>query len=207
MADRLSPNDALQARGLLADASRAGHSVRLVGAGTKLSWGGAGVASDVELTTERLHRVVEHNAGDLTAVLEAGVPLARAQDTFAAGGQMLAIDPWPGEQREATVGGILATADSGPLRHRYGAPRDLVLGMTVVLSDGTVARSGGKVIKNVAGYDLAKLFCGSYGTLGLIVSVNVRLHPRPQTTATAVAAAHTAIELARAARALAAAPL
>src|SRR5207245_4432817 len=96
---------------------------------------------------------------------------------------MLAIDP--PDRGGATIGGILATADAGPLRHRYGAPRDLVLGMTVVLSDGAVARSGGKVIKNVAGYDLAKLFCGSFGTLGLIASVNLRLHPRPAATVTA----------------------
>src|SRR5947209_13020278 len=171
----------------LAQASAAGRSVRIVGAGTKLGWG-TPTQPHLELHTAGLDRILEHNAGDLTAVLQAGVPLARAQEVFAAEGQMLALDPWLGTEREATVGGVLATADSGPLAHRYGAARDLVLGMTVVLADGTVARSGGQVIKNVAGYDVAKLFCGSYGTLGLIASVNVRLHPRPEAMATAIAA-------------------
>ena len=90
----------------------------------------------------------------------------------------------PPDPGGATIGGIVATADSGPLRHRYGGVRDLVVGITIVLSDGTVAKAGGKVIKNVAGYDLAKLFAGSMGTLGLIASVSVRLHPLPDTTAT-----------------------
>ncbi len=133
--------------------------------------------------------------------------MAKAQETFAAAGQMLALDPWLGADRRGHVGGVLATADSGPLAHRYGPPRDLVLGMTVVLSDGTVARSGGQVIKNVAGYDVAKLFCGSYGTLGLIATVNVRLHPLPHSTATAVAHAGEPGLLAGAARELACAPL
>ena len=114
------------------------------------------------------------------------MPLARAQRQFASAGQMLALDPFLGPADEATIGGIIASGDSGPLRHRYGAPRDLILGMTVALSDGTIARSGGKVIKNVAGYDLGKLFSGSFGTLGLILSVNVRLHPLPAATATAL---------------------
>jgi glycolate oxidase FAD binding subunit len=102
---------------------------------------------------------------------------------------------------------VLATADSGPLSHRYGAPRDLVLGMTVVLADGTVARSGGQVIKNVAGYDVAKLFCGSFGTLGLIATVNVRLHPRPEATITATGNTADPAVLAQASAALAGAPL
>src|SRR5262249_28336550 len=122
--------------------------------------------------------------GDFTAILEAGVPLAEAQAKFASAGQMLALDPFLGESNDATIGGVIAANDSGPLRHRYGAARDLVIGMTVVLSDGTIASSGGKVIKNVAGYDLAKLFAGSMGTLGLIARVAVRLHPLPVATAT-----------------------
>jgi glycolate oxidase FAD binding subunit len=119
--------------------------------------------------------------GDFTAVLEAGVPVAEAQAAFAEHGQRLAWDP--PDPGGATIGGIVATADSGPLRHRYGGVRDLVVGTSVVLSDGTVAKSGGKVIKNVAGYDLAKLFAGSFGTLGLIATVSVRLHPLPTKTA------------------------
>jgi glycolate oxidase FAD binding subunit len=156
--------------------------MRVRGAGTKSRWA-PDAAPDLELSSERLDRVIEHNAGDLTAVLEAGVPLARAQEQFAEAGQMLSLDPPdPG----ATIGGVVATGDSGPLRTRYGGVRDLVVGMRVALADGTVARSGGKVIKNVAGYDLAKLFVGSFGTLGAILEVSVRLHPLPPATATAV---------------------
>jgi glycolate oxidase FAD binding subunit len=140
----------------------------------------------VVLRTTGLDRTLEHNVGDLTAVVQAGVPLARLQDELAAEGQMLALDPPLGADQRATIGGIIATGDSGPLRHRYGGPRDLVLGITVALSDGTIARAGGKVIKNVAGYDVAKLLTGSFGTLGVILSVSVRVHPRPVETATVV---------------------
>ncbi|HZE05608.1 MAG TPA: FAD-binding oxidoreductase, partial [Solirubrobacteraceae bacterium] len=135
----------------LAAATAAGQSVRIAGAGTKLGWGAAGAETDCELRTSGLDRVVEHNAGDMTATLEAGVPLAVAQRTFAAAGQMLALDPplTIDGAGAPTIGGVVATGDSGPLRHRYGAPRDLVVGVTVALSDGTIAHSGGKVIKNV----------------------------------------------------------
>ena len=153
--------------------------IRPVGGGTK-PWF---AASDEEpLETGGLDRILEHNVGDFTAVLEAGVPFAEAQATFAEHGQRLAWDP--PDAGGATIGGIMATGDSGPLRHRYGGVRDLVVGASVVLSDGTIAKSGGKVIKNVAGYDLAKLFAGSFGTLGLIATVSVRLHPLPARTAT-----------------------
>ena len=111
------------------------------------------------------------------------------------------------QRRDATIGGVIATGDCGPLRHRYGAPRDLVLGMTVALSDGTIARSGGKVIKNVAGYDIGKLFAGSFGTLGMILSVAVRLHPLPVHSVSALGASSDAAVLSGAARALSAAPL
>jgi glycolate oxidase FAD binding subunit len=161
------------------------------------------------LRLERLDRTLEHNVGDLTAIFEAGAPLGRIQEELAGAGQMLALDPplGAGPEQSATIGGVIATADSGPLRHRYGAPRDLILGITVGLSDGTIARAGSKVIKNVAGYDLAKLFTGSFGTLGVILSVSVRLHPLAGSTATALGACEDAAQLAGAARALAAAPL
>lgn len=154
-------------------------NVHARGAGTKFGWGNPVDEPRLEISTTALDRVIEHNEGDLTAVLEAGIPLRRAQETFARAGQMLALDPPLGDDDAATIGGIVATADQGPLRHRYGACRDLLLGVTVVLPDGTLARSGGKVIKNVAGYDLAKLYAGSFGTLGLIVEVVVRLQPLP----------------------------
>jgi glycolate oxidase FAD binding subunit len=193
-----------QAAALLAECSNAGARVRVRGGGTKLGWGNAVPEPEVELSTAALDEIVEHNAGDLTAILQAGVPLARAQERFARAGQMLAIDP-PGEA--ATIGGIVATADSGPLRHRYGAPRDLVLGVTVALAGGEIARAGGKVIKNVAGYDLAKLFTGSFGTLGAIVEVAVRLHPLPVSTATLVVTSRDPRELSATAARLAHAPL
>jgi glycolate oxidase FAD binding subunit len=120
---------------------------------------------------------------------------------------MLALDPPLGEGDAATIGGVIATGDSGPLRHRYGAPRDLVLGMTVALSDGTVAKAGSRVIKNVAGYDLAKLFSGSFGTLGLILQVTVRLHPLPSETVTALGRSNDPEVVARGASALAHASL
>ncbi len=207
MARQVAPATFEAAAAALSRAAESGEAVRIVGAGTKLAWGSPGAPADLELHTTGLDRIVEHNAGDLTAVLQAGVPLARAQRRFAAAGQMLALDPFLGRELDATIGGVIATGDSGPLRHRYGAPRDLILGMTVALSDGTIARSGGKVIKNVAGYDVAKLFCGSFGTLGLVLQVNVRLHPLPVATATALAVSSDPDRLAAGARTLAAAPL
>ena len=207
VAEQLIPASFEEAAAALAGAAAAGRAVRIVGGATKQGWGHATAVHYLELRTSALDRIVEHNDGDLTAILEAGVPLAEAQRRFAAAGQMLAIDPPLGPDHEATIGGIVATADSGPLRHRYGAPRDLILGITVALSDGTIARAGGKVIKNVAGYDLGKLFCGALGTLGLIMSVSVRLHPLPARTATALGVSGDPDELAAAARALAAAPL
>jgi glycolate oxidase FAD binding subunit len=165
----------------------AGHRERLRprGGGSKLGWSAQGGTVDID--TRGLNHIVEHNAGDFTAILEAGVPLAEAQATFARAGQMLALDPYAGDGNEATIGGVVAANDSGPLRHRYGSARDAVIGMTVVLSDGTIASSGGKVIKNVAGYDLGKLFTGSMGTLGLIARVALRLYPLPVATASVVA--------------------
>lgn len=207
MPQALIPTSFDEAAGLLAAAAGEGRTVRIAGGGSKEAWGRQPEAPDLVLATSALNRIVEHNDGDLTAVLEAGVPLHAAQRTFASRGQMLALDPLLGPNHEATIGGIVATGDSGPLRHRYGAPRDLIVGMTVALSDGTIARSGGKVIKNVAGYDLGKLFCGSFGTLGLILSVNVRLHPLPGATVTALGVGADPELLSGAARDLAAAPL
>jgi glycolate oxidase FAD binding subunit len=201
------PTSQQEAAGALAAAREEGLGVRIVGAATKLGWGRPTAPAAVELRTSGLKRILEHNAGDLTAELEAGVPLAEAQREFAEHGQMLALDPPLGSGDGATVGGIVATGDCGPLRHRYGAPRDLVVGVRVALSDGSIARAGGKVIKNVAGYDLAKLFAGSFGTLGLILSVNVRLHALPAGTATTLGACDDPDVLAAAARALSSAPL
>jgi glycolate oxidase FAD binding subunit len=135
-----------------------------------------------DLTTEGLDRILEHEAGDLTCTVEGGVRLSKLQVALAEHGQRLSLDP-PGDP---TVGALLATNVSGPLRHRYGAPRDLVLGVTIVLPDGTVANAGGKVVKNVAGYDLSRLVCGSRGRLALIARASFRLHPLPKATGTLV---------------------
>jgi glycolate oxidase FAD binding subunit len=197
----------------LAAAGEAGTPVRFRGGGTKSSWPPPAPEGTLELSTTGLMQIVEHNAGDLTAVLEAGVPLAEAQAVFAREGQRLALDPplggGAGEAGEggATIGGVVACGDTGPLRGRYGGPRDLVVGMRVALSDGTLAKSGGKVIKNVAGYDIAKLFGGSFGTLGAIVEVSVRLHPVAPDTATALGEASEPDELARGAAAIGQSPL
>jgi glycolate oxidase FAD binding subunit len=135
-----------------------------------------------DLTTEGLDRILEHEAGDLTCTVEAGVRLSELDAVLAVHGQRLSLDP-PGDP---TIGALLATNASGPLRHRYGAPRDLVLGVTLVLADGTIASAGGKVVKNVAGYDLGRLVCGSQGRLALIARASFRLHPLPKAARTLV---------------------
>ena len=145
---------------------------------------------DVVLSTRRLDQVLEHEAGDLTCIVEAGVRVRDLNDRLADHGQMLALDP-PGNP---TIGACIAGNLSGPRRHRYGTARDLVIGVTVVLADGTIASSGGKVVKNVAGYDLGKVFCGSEGSLGLIARVGLRLHPRPEAARTLVVAVSSAEE-------------
>ena len=136
----------------------------------------------VDLTTDGLTRVLEHDPGDLTCTVESGVRLSELREVLADAGQRLSLDP-PGDP---TVGGLLARNVSGPLRHRFGAPRDLVLGVTLVLADGTVANAGGKVVKNVAGYDLARLVCGSHGRLAFIARASFRLHPLPKAARTLV---------------------
>ncbi|MFO7571627.1 MAG: FAD-binding oxidoreductase [Gaiellaceae bacterium] len=137
-----------------------------------------------DVTTERLNRILEHEAGDLTCTVEAGLRLSALQAALGARGQRLSLDP-PGDP---TIGALLAENLSGPLRHRFGAPRDLVLGVTLVLGDGTIANAGGKVVKNVAGYDLARLVCGSRGRLAFIARASLRLHPLPTAARTLVAA-------------------
>ena len=126
--------------------------------------------------------MIEHNAGDLTAVVSADTRLSELQSLVGKAGQMLALDP-PGDP---SLGEAILSNASGPLRHRYGSLRDLVLGVRVRLPDGTEAKAGGKVIKNVAGYDLAKLYIGSQGSLGEVLEASVRLHPLPRVTRTSV---------------------
>jgi glycolate oxidase FAD binding subunit len=171
-----APASTAEAAALLRAAAALGLTVVPRGSGSKLDWGAAPASCDLIIDTRRLDQVIEHAAGDLVVSLQAGVLLDDLAKVLSAADQRLALDP-PGG---GTIGGILATQAAGPLRFRYGSPRDLLIGITVVRADGTIARSGGKVVKNVAGYDLGKLFAGSYGTLGLITEATFRLHPQPQ---------------------------
>jgi glycolate oxidase FAD binding subunit len=157
--------------------------VEIRGAGTARDWAGRPEPADLVLDTSAMTGVIAHNPGDMTVSVRAGTPLRVLNDELAAHGQRVAFDAarvWSG----ATVGGLVATADAGPSALVYGSLRDLVIGTTVVLADGTVARSGGHVIKNVAGYDLSKLLHGCHGSLALIAEVVLRLHPLPAAEAT-----------------------
>ena len=176
----VEPGTAEELGKVLACASRAGLAVIPRGGGTKTGWGNPPRRADLVLSTARLDKVLEHAWGDMTATVQAGCTVARLQHTLAEHGQRLALDPlWP---ERATIGGILATNDSGALRTRFGSLRDLIIGVLLALPDGTLARSGGKVVKNVAGYDLPKLATGSLGTLGVITEAVFRLHPLPHET-------------------------
>jgi glycolate oxidase FAD binding subunit len=174
-----APASTDEASALLRAAAALGLSVVPRGSGTRLHWGNPPASCDLVVDTSRLGQVLEHAAGDQVLRVQAGVTVDELAKTAATAGQRLALDPPAG----GTVGGVLATNAAGPLRYRYGAPRDLLIGITVVRADGIVARSGGKVVKNVAGYDLGKLFAGSYGTLGLITDATFRLHPLPEQSA------------------------
>jgi glycolate oxidase FAD binding subunit len=149
------------------------------GGGTTMALGNPPRELDLILSTTRMNGVVEHVPGDQVVRVQSGIRLWDLQERLAGSDQMLGVNP-PEEGEGATVGGIVATNSSGPRRYRYGTIRDLIIGITVVLADGTVAKAGGKVVKNVAGYDLSKLFTGSLGTLGVIAECNFRLHPMPE---------------------------
>ena len=155
-----------QAAAALSAATAAGRTVRI----------------GADLDAAGMARVLEHESGDLTCTVEAGIRLSALAAALAPARQRLSLDP-PGDP---TIGACLAENLSGPLRHRFGAPRDLVLGVTLVLADGTIVNAGGKVVKNVAGYDLGKLVCGSRGRLAFIGRVSLRLHPDPVAAATVV---------------------
>ncbi|MBV9872582.1 MAG: FAD-binding oxidoreductase [Frankiaceae bacterium] len=174
--DTATPMNVADLSATLKRAAADGRSLGVSGAGTKLEQGADPTSRDLMISTSNMTRVLEHAAGDLVVTAQAGVPLAALQEQVASAGQWLALDP---PEAGATVGGVVAAAASGPRRLLYGTPRDLLIGVTVVLADGTVAKSGGKVVKNVAGYDLGKLFTGSFGTLGVIAECTFRLHPLP----------------------------
>ena len=157
-------------------------AVSVRGGGTKTKWANTPQRADLVLSTERISGVVEHAWEDLTFTVKAGTTISALQTHLATHRQRLALDPlWPDR---STIGGVVATNDSGSLRLRFGSVRDLILGVTIALPNGTIARSGGKVVKNVAGYDLPKLLVGSYGTLAVITEATFRAHPFPQSIRT-----------------------
>jgi glycolate oxidase FAD binding subunit len=174
-----SPASTAEASSVMRAAAALGLAVIPRGTGTKLHWGNPPERADLVIDTTRLDQVTEHAAGDLVAAVQAGVTLEQLAGVLAGAGQRLALD----RPASGTIGGVISTGVAGPLRLRYGTPRDLLIGITIVRADGTVAKSGGKVVKNVAGYDLGKLFAGARGTLGLITQATFRLHPLPAATA------------------------
>ena len=153
------------------------------GSMSKLHWGGLAHGIKLVISTARINRLIEHAVGDLTVTAEAGMRLVDLQAILAQQGQFLAIDP---PHNGATLGGIVATADTGSLRQRYGGVRDMLIGVELVRSDGQIAKAGGRVVKNVAGYDLMKLLTGSWGTLALISQVTFRIYPIAEASETVV---------------------
>ena len=167
---------------ILAFADAEGLKVVIRGGGTQLGLGAPPTRADILLSTRGLDRLVEHEPGDMTATAEAGMTLADFQGALGRAGQWLALDP--ALPPDATIGGIVATAASGAHRLRYGGVRDQIIGVRIVRADGTIAKGGGKVVKNVAGFDLPKLFTGSLGTLGAIVTATFRVYPREASAST-----------------------
>jgi glycolate oxidase FAD binding subunit len=152
-----------------------------MGSGSKLAWGASVSQPAVFISTEHLNKIVDHAIGDLTVTAQAGIKFEALQSILQQSGQFLAIDP---SCPSGTMGGIVATGDSGALRHRYNSVRDMVLGVEFVRSDGKIVKAGGRVVKNVAGYDLMKLLTGSYGTLGILSQITVRLYPNQEASQT-----------------------
>jgi glycolate oxidase FAD binding subunit len=177
----VEPGSVEETSELMKLASREGLVVSPRGGRTKMHLGDPPASLDLIVSTARMNEIIEHVPGDQVVRVQAGVRLRDLQEQLSGSDQMLAIDP---PETEATIGGIVSANASGPRRYRYGTIRDLIIGITVVLHDGTVAKAGSKVVKNVAGYDLSKLFTGSLGTLGIIATANFRLHPIPEASRT-----------------------
>jgi glycolate oxidase FAD binding subunit len=199
------PTSAETLAALLAFADGEGLKVSPRGGGTQSGMGFPPSGADIILSLAGLNAIVEHAPHDQTVTVRAGLPLATLQEHLARTGQWLALDPplRPG----ATVGGLIATAVAGPRRLRYGGVRDQILGVQVALADGTMARGGGKVVKNVAGYDLPKLFTGALGTLGVVLSASFRLYPLPAASQTLVCSAQNVGTLCEGTQTITASPL
>ena len=183
--ETIEPASAEDVAATLASASKQRMSVVIRGGGTKIGWGRTPESVDIVLSTKRLDAVVAHEHADLTATVQAGARLDDVNRALARHGQWLPIES---AFDEATIGGAIATNDCGPLRHRYGTPRDVLIGIRLALTDGRLIKAGGNVVKNVAGYDLGKLMSGSHGSLAAIVSATFKLTPQPAASSTLVAA-------------------
>jgi len=187
------PRSVAEAARVMEQLAREGKRVAFVGGGTELELGPVPDRIDAVVRTRGLGRVVEYQPADMVMVVEAGLTIGELQAAAREHRQRLALDPpWPDR---ATIGGIVATGAFGPRRARYGAVRDLIIGVQLVRADGAVAHGGGKVVKNVAGFDLPKLACGSLGTLGLIAGATFRLHPLPEASETVVVPGLSAAEV------------
>lgn len=174
----VAPESEEEISNLLSYANENGKTISILSGGTKRGYGGTTELSDITLSLEKYKGIVEHTVGDMTLTVKAGTPFKEIQDYLAQYNQKISLDPsWP---EDATVGGVVAANDSGPKRLGYGSARDVVIGLRVVYPDGSVIRSGGKVVKNVAGYDMNKLFIGSMGTIGVISEVTLKLRPIPK---------------------------
>ena len=169
---------------LVTIANRSNSPLIVAGNSSKLDWGGIVQGAKSLVSTQKLDRLIAHAVGDLTITVEAGMKFAKLQEILATAGQFLPLDPaYP---NTSTIGGMIATADTGSLRHRYGGVRDLLLGISFIRADGKIAKAGGRVVKNVAGYDMMKLFTGSYGTLGILTEVTLRVYPLPANSGTVI---------------------
>ncbi|WLD94446.1 FAD-binding oxidoreductase [Alkalihalobacillus sp. AL-G] len=173
-----TPKSEAEIAEILQAAKKDGKKISVMGRGTKRGYGGLKEKYDLALSLVNYKGIVEHTVGDMTVTVRAGTTIAELQDYLRKHDQMVSIDPsWP---QQATVGGVIAANESGPKRLKYGSARDLVIGLRVVYPDGRIIRTGGKVVKNVAGYDMNKLFIGSMGTLGVISEITMKLRPTPK---------------------------
>jgi len=181
-AEAHEPRSLAEAARAMEQLAREGKRVAFLGGGTELELGPWPERIDAVVRTRGLGRIVEYQPADMVMVVEAGLTMGEMQAAAREHRQRLALDPpWP---ERATIGGIVATGAFGPRRARYGAVRDLIIGVQLVRADGAVAHGGGKVVKNVAGFDLPKVACSSLGTLGLIAGATFRLHPLPEASET-----------------------
>jgi glycolate oxidase FAD binding subunit len=203
--DVLAPASYAELADLLARATAGKRAVKILGRGAGVRIASRATTTLQRISLTRLPAVIDHAPGDLVAVLSAGIPLDEANRELERSGQRLPIDPF--DAGTLSIGGLVAANASGPRRHRFGTPRDLIIGVEMMLADGRIARAGGRVVKNVAGYDLPRMLCGSYGTLAIVLSATFKLSPAPRVSQTAVIELPDAVAAAALTRAIGSAPL